>query len=83
MRLWPAGQWESLDWQCLEEFSGSECQDWKGPWALSGSPPRSQPPSLHMVKKGPAQGHVLSEWQCQALALPKPVLSLHGDAVLK
>ena len=38
---------------------------------------------VHMVKKGPAQGHVLSEWQRQALTLPKPVLSLHGDAVLK
>lgn len=45
--------------------------------------PLPTPFIVHMVKKGPAQGHVLSEWQCQALTLPKPVLSLHGDAVLR
>lgn len=37
----------------------------------------------HMGTEGPAQGHVLSEWQYQALALPKLVLCPLTDAVLK
>lgn len=35
---------------------------------------------VYLGRKGPAQGHVLSERLWQALTLPKPVLSLLGDA---
>ena len=36
-----------------------------------------------MGREDPVQGHVLSEWQYQALALPKLVLCPLIDAVLK